>query len=74
MLTSLERDRGIADITGGIVGNPSINGVAVSGIVGESLRGPLLVTTTAGHPPQSDTEVALGATTEQQLGVHVGTA
>ena len=72
MLTSLERARGIADITGGIVGNPVINGMAVSGIAAESLRGPMLATTTAGHLPRSGTEVALGATTQHQLGVHVG--
>ena len=72
MLASLERARGIADITGGIVGNPVINGVAVSGIAAESLRGPMLVTTTDGHPPRSETEVALGVTTQHQLGVHVG--
>jgi hypothetical protein len=72
MVSRLERDRGIADITAGIVGNPTINGVAVSGIAAESLRGPMLATTTAGHLPQSGTEVALGATTQRELDVHIG--
>jgi ABC-type lipoprotein release transport system permease subunit len=72
MVTSLERDRGIADITAGISGTPSVNGVAVSGIAAESLRGPVLATTTSGHLPRSVTEVALGATTQHQLHVHIG--
>jgi len=72
MVMSLERDRGIADITAGIVGTPIINGVAVSGIAAQSLRGPILATTTGGHLPQSGTQVALGATTQEQLGVHIG--
>jgi ABC-type lipoprotein release transport system permease subunit len=72
MVSRLERDRGIADITAGIVGNPTINGVAVSGIAAESLRGPVLATTTGGHLPRSGTEVALGATTQRELDVHVG--
>jgi ABC-type lipoprotein release transport system permease subunit len=72
MLSSLERNRGIADITAGIVGTPIINGVAVSGIAGESLRGPLLATAASGHLPHAPDEVAFGATTLHQLGVHVG--
>jgi hypothetical protein len=52
MLSSLEHARGIADITAGLVGNPTIDGVAESGIAGQSLRGPLLATATSGHLPQ----------------------
>ena len=72
MLAGLERERGIADITAGIVGTPDINGVAVPGVAGESLRGPLLATATSGHLPRGTSEVALGATTLRQLGVHIG--
>jgi ABC-type lipoprotein release transport system permease subunit len=72
MLSSLERSRGLADITAGLVGNPTIDGVAESGIAGQSLRGPLLATATSGHLPRRPDEVALGATTLHQLGVHVG--
>ncbi len=72
MLASLERARGIADITAGIVGNATINGVAVSGVAAQSLRGPMLATATSGHLPKGGAEVALGATTLRQLGVHVG--
>jgi len=72
MLASLERNRGVADITAGLVGNPTIDGVAESGIAAQSLRGPLLSTATSGHLPQGPNEVALGATTLHQLGVHVG--
>ena len=32
----------------------------------------MLATTISGHLPQSGTEVALGATTQAQLGVHIG--
>jgi hypothetical protein len=72
MVASLERNRGVADITAGLVGNPTIDGVAESGIAAQSLRGPLLSTATSGHLPQGPNEVALGATTLHQLGVHVG--
>jgi ABC-type lipoprotein release transport system permease subunit len=72
ILSSLEHARGIADITAGLVGNPTIDGVAESGIAGQSLRGPLLATATSGHLPQRPNEVAFGATTLRQLHVHVG--
>jgi ABC-type antimicrobial peptide transport system permease subunit len=72
MLAGLERNRGIADITAGLVGNPTIDGVAESGIAAESLRGPMLATATSGRLPQGPDEVAFGATTLHQLGVHVG--
>jgi len=72
MLSSLEHARGIADITAGLVGNPTIDGVAESGIAGQSLRGPMLATATSGHLPQGPDEVAFGATTLHQLGVRIG--
>ena len=72
MLASLERSRGIADITAGLVGNPTIDGVAESGIAAQSLRGPMLATATSGHLPQGPDEVAFGATTLHQLGVRIG--
>jgi len=72
MLASLEHTRRIADITAGLVGNPTIDGVAETGIAVQSLRGPLLATATSGHLPQGPDEVAFGATTLHQLGVHVG--
>jgi ABC-type lipoprotein release transport system permease subunit len=72
MLIGLEHERGIADITAGIVGTPDINGVAVSGIAAESLRGPLLATATTGHLPMGSNDVALGVNTLHQLGVHIG--
>jgi ABC-type antimicrobial peptide transport system permease subunit len=72
MLAGLERNRGIADVTAGLVGNPTIDGVAESGIAAESLRGPMLATATSGRLPQGPDEVAFGATTLHQLGVHVG--
>jgi putative ABC transport system permease protein len=72
MLSSLEHARGIADITAGLVGNPTIDGVAESGIAGQSLRGPLLATATSGHLPQRPDEVAFGTTTLHQLHLHIG--
>jgi len=72
MLSSLEHARGIADITAGLVGNPTIDGVAESGIAAQSLRGPLLATATSGHLPRGPDQVAFGATTLRQLHVHVG--
>jgi len=72
MLSSLERNRGIADITAGLVGNPTVDGVAETGMAVQSLRGPMLATATSGHLPQGPDEVAFGATTLHQLGVHVG--
>jgi ABC-type lipoprotein release transport system permease subunit len=74
MLATFERARGIADITAGISGDVSIDGRVVDAIAGQSLRGPLLATTTGGRLPRSDNEVALGATTLRQVGAHIGSA
>jgi hypothetical protein len=72
MLANLRRGRAISDITIGISGDISIDGRNVDSIAGQSLRGPLLVTSTDGQPPRADDEVALGATTLRQVGAHIG--
>src|SRR5262249_52264550 len=71
-LPRLERDRAISDITVGVGGDVSIDGRTVGAVAGQNLRGPLLLTTISGRPPDAGDEVTLGATTERQLGTHPG--
>jgi len=72
LLTSLERDRAISDITVKAEEEVSINGQAVESLAGQSLRGQLLFITTGGRLPDTADELALGATTLRQLGAHIG--
>ncbi len=74
MLTHLERMPGITGITGGIGDDVQINGTTVDSLAGDPLRGSLLLTTVNGHPPRSDHEIALGASTMRALHTHVGSA
>jgi hypothetical protein len=71
-LTSLVHDRAVTGITAGISGDVRIKGKVVNALVGQSFRGPLLLTTVDGHLSASASEVTLGATTERQVGAHVG--
>ena len=73
LLKSLEHDRAITGITQGIaLPAISINKVVVGAIAGKAIRGPLLLSTVAGHAPNATGEVGLGATTMRQVGAHVG--
>jgi ABC-type lipoprotein release transport system permease subunit len=72
VLTSIERDNAVSDITAGIGGVVSINGKSVSALAGESLRGPVLITTTNGTLPIADDDVTLGEATLRQVGARVG--
>jgi hypothetical protein len=72
MLTSIERDHAISDITAGIGGAISINGRNVSALAGEILRGQVLITTTSGRLPIVDDEVTMGEATLRQVGARVG--
>ena len=72
MVASLEHDHAISAITAGIGGDVAIDGKVVDALAGQSLRGPLLLTTVTGRLPRADGEVDLGATTMRQLGVHIG--
>jgi hypothetical protein len=68
MLTSVERQSGISDISAGIGADTSINGKIVSAIGGQEVRGRLVLTVVNGRLPGADDEVALGATTMRQVG------
>ncbi len=73
LLKSLEHDRAVTGITQGIaLPAISINKVVVGAIAGRAIRGPLLVSTVAGHPPQRNGEVGLGATTMRRVGARLG--
>jgi len=72
MLTALERDPDIADITIGGGGGVMIDGRVVSALAGAAVRGPLSLVTSGGRLPGSTSEVALGAATLRQLGAHIG--
>ena len=62
----------ITAVGAGINGNLMVDGHVVIAVVVESLRGAPLVTTVAGRLPRSQGELALGATTMRQLGLHLG--
>ncbi len=73
LLRTLEHDRAVTGITEGIaLPAISINKVVVGAIAGKAIRGPLLVSTVAGYPPNATGEVGLGATTMHQVGVRLG--
>ena len=72
LVTTLERDPDITDITIGGGGGVMIDGRVVSAIAGASLRGPLTLVTSGGRLPSTTSEVALGATTLRQLGAQIG--
>jgi hypothetical protein len=72
LLAHLERMHGITGITGGIGDDLKINGKTVDALAGGPVRGSLLLTTVDGHSPQSDHEIALGATTMRTVHAHVG--
>jgi hypothetical protein len=73
LVASLEHDRAVTAITdyaGG--GEISVNKVLVGSIPATTVRGPLLFSTVDGHPPNTDDQIALGATTMKQVGAHLG--
>jgi hypothetical protein len=72
LLSSLERGGAISTITAGISGDVAINGRTVDALAGQSVRGPLLLTTVSGRLPTANDEVTLGATTMRQVGARVG--
>ena len=72
LLTSLVHGRAVTGISAGISNDVRINGKVVDALAGQSFRGPLLLTTVDGHLSASASEITLGATTERQVGAHVG--
>jgi putative ABC transport system permease protein len=72
LVTTLERDPDITDIAIGGGGGVMIDGRVISAIAGAGLRGPVPLITSGGRLPRTASEVALGATTLRQLGVHAG--
>jgi hypothetical protein len=73
VLRSLEHNRAVTGITEGIgLTEISVNKVSVGGIAGTAIRGRLLLSTVAGHLPNGDHQIGLGATTMRQAGTHVG--
>jgi hypothetical protein len=72
LLTSLVHDRAVTGITAGISNEVRINGKVVDALAGQSFRGPLLLTTVDGRLSASASEITLGATTERQVGAHIG--
>jgi hypothetical protein len=72
LLSSIQRERSVTDVTAGIGGDVNINGTTVSALGGQSLRGHLLLTPTDGRLPTAADEVSLGTTTLRQARAHVG--
>ena len=71
LLAAVQRP-GITAILAGASGAVSIDGTLVDALAGETLRGPYVMTTTAGVAPAAPGDVLLGTKTMQQLGAHIG--
>ena len=71
LLQAVERP-GITAITAGVGGAVTIDGHVVNAVAGQTVRGPLLVTTVDGRPPASADEVVLGTKTMREVGARVG--
>jgi hypothetical protein len=71
-LAEVKRDHAVTGIMVGTRDEISIDGVSVTAVAGEAVRGPLLISTVDGHAPSADGEVSLGDTTLHQVGAHLG--
>ncbi len=73
LVKSLEGNPEVTGITKGVGGaDIMINGRIVGSIVGTAIKGPLLFSTVAGHPPVGDTQIGLGITTMHEVDAHIG--
>ncbi len=72
LLTRIQRQRAVSDITAGISGDVTINGTTVNALGGQPVRGHLLLTTISGRLPLADDEVSLGIATMRQARAHLG--
>jgi hypothetical protein len=72
LLDRLERQPGLAAVTVGYAVAATIDGRNVHTLVGQALRGPVVLEATEGHIPAAPGQVALGSATMRQLGVHLG--
>lgn len=72
MFTAIERSPGITGITAGVSGPVTIDGRVVDALAGDAVRGQLLIPLTDGRYAVSDNEVVLGAKTQSELGIHIG--
>jgi len=73
-MASLQRDPAITGIMLGTRDEVSIGGVSVFAVVGQAVRGPLLLSTVAGRFPAGNGELVLGTTTLHQVGATVGSS
>jgi hypothetical protein len=71
-LAAVERDHAVTGIMVGTRDEISIDGVSVTSVTGEAVRGPLLISTVDGHAPAGVGEISLGNTTLHQVGAHLG--
>ncbi len=72
LVHDIEREPTVTGITAGLSGDVSINSHTVAALGGQSIRGPLLLTTITGRLPDAPDEVTMGATTLREVGAHVG--
>jgi FtsX-like permease family len=72
LVDDIERKRAVTGITAGLSGDVSINGHTVAALGGQSIRGPLLLTTISGRLPAAPHEVTMGPATLREVGAHVG--
>jgi hypothetical protein len=73
LMTSLQHNPAVTGITEGVgSGNITINGKSVGVIVGTAVKGSLLFSTAAGHPPSGDDEIGLGVTSMRIVGARLG--
>jgi len=72
MLAAIEARPAVIGITAGISGDIAVNGKTIDALAGQSIRGPLLLTTTNGRLPAAADEIALGTSTVRQVGARIG--
>jgi hypothetical protein len=73
LLKSLDDNPLVTAITKGVGGaDIMVSGKIVGSIVGTAVKGTLLFSTVAGHPPVGDGQIGLGVTTMHLVGAHIG--
>lgn len=71
-IAEVERIPGVTAISLGTTSRIEINGVFTTAFVTAALRGPALLSVVDGRLPTRPNEIALGAATMHQAGVHIG--
>jgi hypothetical protein len=72
LLPEFQRDQAISRITLVSVPAIAVNHVSVRAVAASAVRGPMLLSATAGQLPADDDQIALGASTMRRIGARIG--